>query len=194
MIKNKHSVVIIEQSELLIKGVEQTLNSSSVFTVANIESKLPTHVNSDIDIVIVNPNLILQNSQIKIRSIYPSAKIIALLYHYVERSIIEQFDDIIGINDSSAKIIQILESSIKREKKGGNKSTMEELSDRERVILVAVAKGMMNKEIAHLHNISVHTVVSHRKNIARKTRIRTVPGLLIYALLNKLIDEAEVLK
>ncbi len=64
----------------------------------------------------------------------------------------------------------------------------EELSEREKEILVSVAKGMLNKEIADQYNISIHTVISHRKNITRKTGIKTVAGLTVYALLNDLID------
>ena len=64
----------------------------------------------------------------------------------------------------------------------------EELSAREKEILVCVAKGMLNKEIADAENISIHTVITHRKNITRKTGIKTTPGLTVYALLNNLID------
>ena len=64
----------------------------------------------------------------------------------------------------------------------------EELSDREKEILVCVAKGMLNKEIADACHISVYTVITHRKNITRKTGIKTVAGLTVYALLNNLID------
>ena len=63
-----------------------------------------------------------------------------------------------------------------------------ELSDREKEILVSVAQGLLNKEIADKHNISINTVITHRKNITRKTGIRTVPGLTVYAILNNLID------
>lgn len=62
------------------------------------------------------------------------------------------------------------------------------LSSREKEILVCVAKGMINKEIADALNISVHTVISHRKNISHKTGIKTVAGLTVYALLNHLLD------
>ena len=64
----------------------------------------------------------------------------------------------------------------------------EELSEREKEILVCVAKGMLNKEIADAENISIHTVITHRKNITRKTGIKTVAGLTVYAILNNLID------
>ncbi len=63
-----------------------------------------------------------------------------------------------------------------------------ELSAREKEILVSVARGLINKEIADRHNISINTVITHRKNISRKTGIKTVPGLTVYAILNNLID------
>lgn len=68
------------------------------------------------------------------------------------------------------------------------KSEGEDLSAREKEILVCVAKGMLNKEIADYYNISIYTVITHRKNITRKTGIKTVAGLTVYALLNNLID------
>ena len=64
----------------------------------------------------------------------------------------------------------------------------EELTQREKEILVSVAKGLLNKEIADQYNISIYTVITHRKNITRKTGIKTVAGLTVYALLNHLID------
>lgn len=64
----------------------------------------------------------------------------------------------------------------------------EELSQREKEILVSVAKGMLNKEIADEFNISIYTVISHRKNITRKIGIKTVAGLTVYALLTGLLD------
>ena len=68
------------------------------------------------------------------------------------------------------------------------RSEGETLSAREKEILVCVAKGMLNKEIADRCNLSIHTVITHRKNITRKTGIKTVAGLTVYALLNNLID------
>ena len=64
----------------------------------------------------------------------------------------------------------------------------EELSDRENDVLVQVVKGLSNKEIADVLCISTHTVISHRKNIARKLNIHSTAGLTIYAIVHKLID------
>ncbi len=67
-----------------------------------------------------------------------------------------------------------------------------ELSSREKEILVCVAKGMLNKEIADKLCLSIYTVITHRKNITHKLGIKTVSGLTLYALLNGLIDMSSV--
>ena len=64
----------------------------------------------------------------------------------------------------------------------------EELSDRERDVLIQVVRGLSNKEIADVLCISTHTVITHRKNIAHKLNIHSTAGLTIYAIVNKLID------
>jgi regulator of cell morphogenesis and NO signaling len=64
----------------------------------------------------------------------------------------------------------------------------EELSEREKDVLIQVVKGLSNKEIADVLCISMHTVISHRKNIARKLNIHSTAGLTIYAIVNKMVD------
>ena len=64
----------------------------------------------------------------------------------------------------------------------------EELSEREKEVLVQIVRGLSNKEIADVLCISMHTVISHRKNITRKLNIHSSAGLTIYAIVNKLID------
>lgn len=63
----------------------------------------------------------------------------------------------------------------------------QQLSDREQAIAVCVAKGMANKEIANELDISVHTVTTHRRNIARKLNIHSPAGIAIYCVVNKLV-------
>ena len=75
------------------------------------------------------------------------------------------------------------------EKKDGRSLDASDLTKRERDILVLVAKGLMSKEIAEQLNISIHTVISHRKNITKKTGIKSVAGLAVYAMLNNLMNE-----
>lgn len=58
------------------------------------------------------------------------------------------------------------------------------LTNREIEILKLIVQGYMNKEIAEKLNISLNTVLSHRKNIISKTGIKTISGLTFYAISN----------
>jgi len=62
------------------------------------------------------------------------------------------------------------------------------LSQREKEIIICVAKGLSNKEIANQLFISVHTVTTHRRNISNKLQIHTSAGLTIYAIANSLVS------
>ena len=64
----------------------------------------------------------------------------------------------------------------------------EALSEREKDVLIEIVKGLSNKEIADALCISIHTVITHRKNITRKLNIHSTAGLTIYAIVNKLIN------
>ena len=71
-------------------------------------------------------------------------------------------------------------------------ATTEALSDREKDVVVSLVQGMSNKEIAEHLFISTNTVITHRRNIARKLQIHSPAGLTIYAIVNNLIDISAV--
>ena len=72
------------------------------------------------------------------------------------------------------------------------KTAADDLSQREKEIITCVVKGMSNKEIAESLYISIHTVITHRRNIARKLQIHSPTLLTVYAIVNKLVDISEV--
>ena len=193
----RNRVIICEASEIIANGLAEVIDSMAQFdVVARIES--PEHLNekitaSDANIVIINPLLLgYQNKEFinQLGKEHPQLIIIALATAYLDHSVLTPYSGVIEINDTRSKIISKMNEFAQSET---TKKDDVELSKREIDVLVAVAKGMMNKEIADLMNISIHTVISHRKNITRKTGIKSVSGLTVYALLNNLIDENELL-
>jgi two-component system NarL family response regulator len=58
----------------------------------------------------------------------------------------------------------------------------EALTEREQTILLQLASGKSNKEVARTLDISVRTVETHRKNIKRKLGISSTAGLTRYAM------------
>ena len=88
-------------------------------------------------------------------------------------------------HNTSIKVQQAIE-------KEESLSRQDDLSQREKEIICCVVKGMSNKEIAENLFISVHTVITHRRNIARKLQIHSPTLLTVYAIVNKLVDISEV--
>ncbi len=78
--------------------------------------------------------------------------------------------------------------TMEQRRKSRPAAPVEELSDREKDVLREVVKGLSNKEIADALCISIHTVISHRKNISHKLNIHSPAGLTIYAIVNNLVD------
>ena len=70
--------------------------------------------------------------------------------------------------------------------------TNKDLSLREVDVLRQVVKGITNKEIADRLNISLNTVLSHRKNITAKLGIKTISGLTFYAIMNGIVSGDEI--
>ena len=86
-------------------------------------------------------------------------------------------------DDVSAKISNMLNQ---------NPNGNETLSEREKDVVISLVQGMTNKEIADHLCISPNTVITHRRNIARKLQIHTPAGLTIYAIVNNLVDISSV--
>lgn len=68
------------------------------------------------------------------------------------------------------------------------KSTKNLLSPREVEVLSLLVQGLINKEIADKLNISLTTVITHRKNITEKLGMKSVSALTIYAVMNGYVD------
>jgi len=62
------------------------------------------------------------------------------------------------------------------------------LTTREREVLVLIAQGQSNKEIAHVLGIGVRTIETHRERIMRRLDIHSVAGLTKFAIANGLVS------
>lgn len=191
--EGKYKVVLIEPSEIVASGISAIIGKNPEFTIVQTLAA-PSYYNSNdnADVIIVNPAVIDFNERFDMRSYFggSEAAIVALTHSNYEESVLRQYDECIGIYDNASRIIQKIRNAIE-ECIQNPRSDINELSARERDILKAVAKGMTNKEIADEFNISIYTVISHRRNISQKLGINSIPGLTVYAIMNKLVDMSD---
>lgn len=185
-------ILIVVPSAIAAKGLEQVFNDLGEFEVCAILRDINGQELRSMapDVVIVDPEIFdyASRSSVKARlAEYSDAPVIAFSITLLDEDQQRQYDGIIGLMDTPPGIIKKVRAALE-DRTDAPRSEGEELSQREKEILICVAKGMLNKEIADQYNISIYTVITHRKNITRKTGIKTVAGLTVYALLNNLID------
>lgn len=188
-------IVIIEPYAMIAQGLRLMIDEIKGYEVSAIiadahylERIVPIHP----DIIIVNPSLIDIKKRGELDDMaqrLPNTLFAALVYQYVDPDVLRYFKTTIEISDSREKIAVKLRQLLEN---GEQPTESTELSDREKEILVAVAKGLTNKSIAEQYHLSIHTVITHRKNLTRKTGIKSVSGLTVYAILNNLIDIKDV--
>ena len=176
--------MLSELGEFRVEGILTDLSHASQMRLRNI----------DADVIVLDPVVFDFVSRSSVRSHiseYSDAAVVGLQTIPMDDEQKKQYDALIGLNDDPVLIVRKLRESL--DSRQDNSETEEyDLSAREKEILVCVAKGMLNKEIADACNLSIHTVITHRKNITRKTGIKTVAGLTVYALLNNLIDSSSI--
>lgn len=101
--------------------------------------------------------------------------------------------EILYLDDDENQVIKNIKRNISlSERPAEDEEDESEISEREKDILREIALGKTNKEIADSLFISAHTVITHRKNITRKLGIKSVSGLTVYAILNKIIQMEEL--
>lgn len=193
-------IAVAELSSIVQSGLEAQLKKLSGFRFQFIEITESEHLLDIIskqkpDLLIINPTMTAGYSlqQIKEETNLPNLKCIALLYNLTDKTILRPYDEQLSIYDTieeiKLKFEQLCEEEIQEEKENED---LQVLSAREKEIIVYVVKGMTNREIADRLFLSTHTVITHRRNIARKLQIHSASGLTVYAIVNKLVELSEI--
>lgn len=190
-------VAIVEPSAIIAEGLASLLTQSGEYDVVYVGATMRTLIERFAvvasDVVVVGSQAAVAAAQ-PLRSLYDELQgvaLVALSTTMCDEELLRQFDGVINIYDSYQQIHRKMQSALEQELSNPY-SDSHDLSERERDVLILVARGKANKEIADELNISIHTVMSHRKNITHKTGIKSVAGLTVYALLNNLLDQADV--
>ena len=188
----RYRIAIVEPSVIIAEGLASILTSSGEADVVAIYPTLRAYADrlnvKDVEVVVVGSQAAVG---VSLRSELQGVAVVLLSTTVVDEEVLRQVDGVINIYDDEATLMRKLRAAVEQGETNPY-SDSHDLSERERDVLILVAKGMANKEIADRLNISIHTVMSHRKNITHKTGIKSVAGLTVYALLNNLLDQSDV--
>lgn len=194
MTKQLIHIAIFEPSHIIYEGLANILLRSTyhfqLYRFDNLEEFENSGLKYNLDLIIINPSLvqnILRNLAHLKRT---NSHIIwsALVYSYFDRETLLMFDSTIQINESPETIINSIYKQVNITMQNTDTTISEQITERETDVLKLLVKGLSNKEIADKLNISIHTVISHRKNIIQKTGIKSQAGLTIYAISNKIVS------
>lgn len=190
MDKKRINIAIVESSPIIVEGIQNIIQKSHLYTksiiIKDIDN-LAFHLNRlKIDIILINPIQIINRTKffLGLKSSSPQMKWIGLSYTIIDKEVLPIFDEVIQIDEHNDVIIRKIEKFCS----DTQLESTDLLTDREINVLKEIIKGHSNKEIADRLNISIHTVMSHRKNIYLKTEIKSQAGLTVFALTHNIVS------
>ena len=195
---SKTTFIVAEPVFLVRKGLVNVINElPNASVVGEVESttnliKKVSGTGIYADVLVVSSNLLDETTQSafkKLKSKHKGFVIIGIAQDVKDIPVELKFffSEIILLSDSKSTVHEKFKKILNSTNVAHVVYQVQVLSEREAQILKDVALGLSNKEIADKNFISPHTVITHRKNITKKLGIKTVSGLTIYAILNKLI-------
>lgn len=191
-------LAIAEPNEIIRLGLESFLKKIPGYKIQVMDisdsSKDILEQLSDygVDIMLLNP-IISGLSLKKEYKVSSDIGFIAILTCPIDISLISGYNDYLTLSDTSEKFQEVFDKILSSEKSTDNAEECA-LTAREKEVVVCVVKGMTNKQIADVLFLSTHTVITHRRNIAKKLQIHSTSGLTIYAIVNKLVELDEINK
>ncbi len=196
------NIVVAESAVIIRSGLSAVLKRLPNMDIHPVEvtstEALSNYANlHQPDVIIINPSFEGGFNLSAFRAAHPRlghTRYVALLSSVITNNLLKEYDDHFSICDDIDIIATKLNSLTHTpEEEGAEKENeTETLSQREKEIITCVVKGMTNKAIADKLYLSIHTVITHRRNIARKLQIHSPAGLTIYAIVNKLVELSDI--
>lgn len=206
----KISVYIVDDHSLFREGLKMLLSNldyiGNIFEAENGQQFIDGLAKNQVDIAMLDIEMPVMNgieAAHKAKEIVPGIKIIALSmysdenyylsmieagacgfllknsnFQEVEKAIVDVY------NDKSYISIEILDNILRQPLKTSVNASNDDLTEREKEILLFICKGLTNNEIADRLNLSKRTVDKHRENLLLKTQSKNTANLVVYAIKN----------
>jgi len=189
---------VAEASVIIRSGMSYALKRLPNLKILPIELASPDALNDCLrtqapHILFVNPTFgdFFDVGRFKNDALGKGVRTVALVSSFIDSTLLSKYDDSVSIFDD-LDIISDKISRLQNIEPEEETDSSESLSQREKEIVICVVKGMTNKEIAEKLFLSIHTVITHRRNISRKLQIHSASGLTIYAIVNKLVELSDI--
>ncbi len=190
-------IAVIEPSHILFEGLSNILLKGNphgrILRFDSLEELKDYRHRDNVEVIIINPAIIMGDPNVlsSSKKLFQKAQWVGLISSLVGDTFLRLFDAIIQITDTPESINNTI-AKVTEEDCICSDPAAEELSNREKEVLIELVNGLSNKEIADKLHISKHTVISHRKNISQKAGIKSLAGLTIYAITQNIISIEDI--
>jgi two-component system nitrate/nitrite response regulator NarL len=207
---NPIRVLLVDDHPLVLEGIRSVLETYDHIEVVgaaeSAKAGLKIALNSKPDVVLMDINMPEMNGIDAIEMFkdqLPSTRLLMLSMHdsreYISTSTMYGASGYVLKDVSTSEIVTAIEKVAQGGTyfstgvsevlmgEGTQKSHTSLLTTREQSVLLLVAEGKSNKDVATQLDISIRTVETHRKNIKKKLGISTTAGLTRYAITNGLL-------
>ena len=206
----KRSILLVDDHPIVLEGLKQLIDQQPDLTVcgglADGRATLQTVEKLKPDLAIIDISLKAVNGLDVIKAVkaeYPDLPVLALSMHdemiYAERALRAGASGYVMKQEATKKLLNavrwILGGAIYLSErvtakllsrmanlKSGEKSAVEELSDRELEVFQLIGQGASTRRIAEMLGLSIKTIESHRENIKHKLKLQDAAELVQYAI------------
>ena len=188
------SIAIVTTSSVIASGLTAILQRMRSLPVGDVRTISPDKLEKDLEsnpvrMLVIDPMSVDRSRIAALRdTMAPATIFVAICTSLLPSEMTRLYDHTVSIYDNPSVLTDII-TKICAEPTETDEAKA--LSQREKEVVVGIVKGLSNKEIAAEMNVSVNTVMTHRRNITAKLQIHSAAGLTIYAIVSKLerLDE-----
>jgi len=205
-------VLVVDDHPLVLEGIRAVLETYDHIEVVGAASSaraaltLAGRTAPDVVMMDINmPDLNGLDAVELFREQHPATRLLMLSMHdsreYISTSVMYGASGYVLKDVSTSEIVAAIEAvaaggtyfsagvSDALLQRGTTQKEYRPLTTREQAVLLLLANGKSNKDVARTLDISARTVETHRKNIKKKLGIATTAGLTRYAIENGLIGQ-----
>ena len=186
------TVIIVHPSALVCRGLASVLDDLKAVRILCFSSfdeiRISEHAAAHKLLLFVPASCRFTDDLHELRTRIGEHRLVGIFHEKRDESHHEVFDELLSLEAPAGDFLSLAQDFFDE----GESEQNDELTNREREVLRLVALGHSNKSVAETLYISTHTVISHRKNITEKLGIKSVPGLTVYAIIQKIIDPSDI--
>jgi len=141
------------------------------------------------DIILLDTAVIGFSRYVDARELFPDhpdTLLVALTIEHILPQTLASFDGVLHIYDDLEQIARQLKAIFEASRTENGRDAS--ITEREREIIVAIAKGRSNRQIADELHLSQYTVMTYRQRIAAKLGIRGAAEFVTYAMRHHLVE------